>query len=623
MTEKLFSSFFPKSPNFLLRYPVFIFSSVLFGFGLFELYLGQQETANLVFQLVLIFGGIPLAYGTIKELLKKNYGADIIAVLAIITSLLLKEYLAGAIIIIMLSGGRALEDFALQSASDALKKLAEAAPSIAHLVKGKEISDIKVESVRVADTLLVKPGELIPVDAVIIKGETSINESALTGEPVPTHKTYNSAVLSGSVNLDNPIQIRAIRKASESKYEQIVKLVRDAQATKAPLHRLADRYGAIFTPVTLFVAAATYIFTQDSINVLAVLVVATPCPLILATPIAIMGGINRSAKKGIIVRNGGAIERVGQAEAVVFDKTGTLTFGLPKIVEIKQFDMTSTKEILRYAGSVERLSAHILAKSTVNIAHEQSIDLVFPENFKETFGKGVAGEVDGKQIAVGSQGFIKDHGGEIFPELEGFKKEQNELGRIVSFVAIDKKVNSALVFGDEIRPDIKKTISELRNLGIKQIAMLTGDSKKVADQVAAQTGIDLVKAQTLPDEKVEFINKLKETYSHVVMVGDGFNDAPALVSATVGIALGASGSSISSESADIVLVENNIEKVNQVIGIGRKVLSIARGGILFGMGASFVAMLFAAFGFISPVKGAILQEAIDIVVILNALRASR
>ncbi len=617
------SRFFPGSPEWIKKYPVFSFSFVLLIIGLFELASGQKQVANLFFQLVLILGGIPLAYDTLKELLKKNFGADVIAILAIVTSLLLGQYLAGAIVVIMLSGGRALEDYALRSASDALKKLAAAAPRVAHLVKGESVTDVSVEQVRVGDILLVKPGELIPVDAVIVEGETSINEAALTGEPVPTQKMSNAALLSGSVNLDNPIKIQTIRKASDSKYEQIVRLVREAQESKAPLVRLADRYGAIFTPVTLLVAGFTYLLTQDTTNVLAVLVVATPCPLILATPIAIMGGINKAAKKGIIVKNGIAIEKIGAAKAVVFDKTGTLTFGMPAVEEVKTFEKIDSAEILRLSASVERLSAHILSKSIVSAANEKKIKLSFPKDFKETFGKGVAGFVEKNAVSVGSMKHLKNMGLKFTPEQIKFKEEQSSKGKMVSFVGVDQKIVGSLVFADQIRPEIKETIAELKTLGIEQVAMLTGDSPTVAEQVAAQTGIDLVKAQSLPDEKVAFILELKKKFQDVVMVGDGFNDAPALASATVGIALGEGGSSISSESADIVFVENNLAKLNHLLRIGKKVLSIAKGGIWFGMGASFIAMGFAAFGFISPVKGAILQEVIDVIVILNALRVSR
>lgn len=615
--------FFPNAPSLLKRYPIFSFSFFLFFIGLFEIFLNNFETARFIFLIIILVGGLPLSYETIKDLIKKNWGADIIAVLAIITSLLLGEYLAGAIIIIMLSGGRTLEDFALKNASDALKKLAENAPSIAHLVKDKNITEINVPSVREGDILLVKPGELIPVDGVIIDGETSINEAALTGEPVPTHKVYNSAVLSGSVNLDNAVKIRTIRKASESKYEQIVALVRQAQTTKAPIHRLADKYGAIFTPVTLVVAVLTYLLTGNVTHVLAVLVVATPCPLILATPIAIMGGINKAAKRGIVVKNGGSLEKVGQTKAVVFDKTGTLTFGVPKILEVKKLSSLSEKELLFYAASVERLSAHILSKSVVKASHDQKIDLVFPENFKESFGKGVKGDVGKKQVVVSNVSFLESFGISFKKEWMDFKIGENELGRMVSFISVDKKVVGALVFGDEIRPEIKQIIEDLKTTGVEKVSMLTGDNEKVAHQVAILTGIDEVKAQSLPDEKVSFVNDLKKKYESVVMVGDGFNDAPALASATVGIALGAGGSSVSSESADIVLLVDDLGKVREVIEVGKKVLGVARGGILFGMGASFVAMLFAAAGYIPPVQGAVLQEVIDVVVIINALRTSR
>lgn len=604
-------------------YPIFTLATVLLLAGLFSWLFQFHSLANFFFLTTIVFGGFPLVLHTLRSLLSRNYSADVIAALAILTSLILKEYFAGAIIVIMLSGGEALESFALRSASKALEELAKLAPSVAHLVADETIEDVEVERVKKNDIVLVKPGELVPVDGVVIEGESSFNEAALTGESVPVSKVSSSTILSGTVNLDSPVKIKALRRAKESKYEQIVTLVRTAQKTKAPIHRLADRYAAFFTPLTLGIVALTFLLTQDWTNVLAVLVVATPCPLILATPIAIMGGINKAARNGIIVKNGGALEQVGEAKAIVFDKTGTLTFGTPKVLEIKKLSQLSEKEILFLAASAERLSAHILAKALVSFSTDKHLKLDFPDNFEEKFGSGVMGEIKGKKVVVGSSHFLEEKE-QIFPsKLQHLKEQENSKGHMTSFVSVDGSIVGAIIFGDEIRPEIRGFIDSLKKHSFAKVSMLTGDSQTVAEQVAAQTGIDEVISQSLPEDKVNYIKKLQKLYQKVVMVGDGFNDAPALASATVGIALGSGGSSVSSESADIVLIVNDLTKVRTIVALGRQVLRVAKSGILFGMGASFIAMLFAAAGYISPPLGAVLQEGIDVVVIFNALRTSR
>ncbi len=589
---------------------------------------GHSDIAHWPLILVIVVGGLPVLWNLIRQIIQREFGVDLIAVLAIVGSLLLQEYLAGAVIVLMLSGGEALEAFALHRARSSLSSLAERAPRVAHIRDGTLVRDVAATDVEIGVEVVVKPGEVVPVDGVVVNGASSVSEADLTGEPLPVRKEMGALVLSGSINLDGVLDVRAMRRSAESQYAQILRLMREAEEQKAPIHRLADRFSVVFTLATLGMAALAWLLTRNSTAALAVLVVATPCPLILATPIAIMSGINRAARHGLIVKSGAAIEQLGQADVAVFDKTGTLTLGTP---QLKRIVLTGDNpfaedDLLRFVASVEQLSSHILAKAVVDAAHAKHLPILSAEDVTEIFGKGTQGTLllddsHAIHVAVGNRTFMHQIGVAISQDLLDERQRRVTTGEIVSFIAINGQVCGLLVLADLPRPELGRLTVDLKDAGIAETVLLTGDAEAVAQQIGGLAGVDRVVSKCLPEDKVRTIRNLLSERKHVLMVGDGVNDAPALATASVGIAVGTQGLTAASAAADAVLLAPDILRVATVVRLGRWVMRVARQGILAGMGMSGVAMVFAALGFIDPAIGAILQEGIDVVVILNALRA--
>ncbi|HYA99635.1 MAG TPA: heavy metal translocating P-type ATPase [Ktedonobacteraceae bacterium] len=656
------------------RYPIPLGALVLLLASLVFWLTGNTKLANWTLLVIVIMGGIPLLWDTVKHIIHKEFSVDFIAILAISGSLLLQEYLAGAFIVLMLSGGEALEAFALRRARTSLSALAERAPRTAHIWQDDQLVAIPAESVEVDMLIVVKPGELIPVDGIVSSGASNVSEADLTGEPLPVRKTAPMPVLSGSVNLDGVLEVRATRRSAESKYAQIVRLVEEAQTQKAPIHRLADRYAVWFTIVAIAFAGLSWAISGDSVYALAVLVVATPCPLILATPIAIMSGIDLAAKNGIIAKSGAAIEQLGEVDVAVFDKTGTLTLGIPKVTAIilpedqnlvgtraglgKEWALalsevipeSSTRSashalpsydqntLLRLAASVEQLSTHILARAVVDAAIESNITLSPVTDFEEIFGKGVQGaislvpddpQLDGYgsyhvvNVAVGNHTFMQHLNITVPQSLLSERKHRVDEGQICSFIAVDHRIAGLIVLEDVPRPELTRLSTDLKSAGMKETVLLTGDSDVVARQIGELAQVDRTISRCLPDDKLRIIRELETQGHRVLMVGDGINDAPALATATVGMALGSQGLTAAATAADTVLLSTDILRVVKAVRIGRWSLRVALQGIWVGMGLSGIAMLFAALGFISPAAGAILQEGIDVIVILNALRVSR
>lgn len=581
--------------------------------ALLRFVMNRPDLADAVWLIILVVGGAPTVWETIQKMRKGNFASDVIAMLAIITAVIMREYFAGVIIVIMQTGGEALEAYSLQRASSSLEQLLARAPRIAHRKVADQINEIDVGQVRINDTLLVRPGDLIPVDGMLQSPQGEIDESALTGEPLTRTKKTNDVLLSGSINKGDAFEMTATKVAAESKYAQIVQLVRKAQEEKPPLQRLADRYAVWFTPVTLIMCAIGWIITGTPTAILAVLVVATPCPLILAVPVAVIGGINRAAALGIVVKSGTAIEQIGQTVAMVFDKTGTLTYGTPTVDEIIPFGDMPQAEVLRIAGSVEQLSSHTLGQALMAAAQQQHT-LSLPTNFHETPGFGVEGDLEGKHITLGSPRFLKDKTGKAIPE-------SSKAPELATYVAVDGTAVGLVSFRDQLRPGVPELMARLRTLGVQRLVMLTGDNKEHADVVGRQAGLDQVQANLLPEDKLRIVQELKAQYGTVAMVGDGINDAPALATATVGLAMGAHGTGISAEAADIVLLVDDITRVANAIEAGQRMSRIAKQSIYVGLGLSFLFMVFAALGLIPPAVGALLQEVIDFAVIINALRA--
>lgn len=590
----------------LVRRPIVVIAAI----GLIA---GLTLRSDTVFLVTLVAGGVPLVAQTLRGMLRGRFAADIVAMLAIVTALVLGQYFAGVVIVLMQSGGEALEAYAMHRASSSLESLLARAPKIAHRLRGVNMEDVPVEVIAVGDALLVRPGDLVPVDAEVTDGTSSVDQSALTGEPLPLRAVAGTHLMSGSVNLDGALRVRALRPSAQSQYQQIVQLVERARLEKPPIQRLADRFAVWFTPVTLLMCGVAYLVTGTATSVLAVLVVATPCPLILATPVAVIAGISRAADLGVIVKHGRAIEQLGRAHAVVFDKTGTLTLGQPTVAHVEGLNGIPAAEVLRLAGAVEQLSSHHLAHAVVDASRERLEEDGLPpvSEFRETPGRGVSGLVEGRQVHVGSLSHLRDAGITIPPSASKGTS---------AHVAVDGRIVGVIQFADRLRHQVPALMQHLAILGVRDTVMLTGDREAPAEAIAAQAGIRTVRANLLPADKVAAVKDLARRHGNVLMVGDGINDAPALAAATVGVAMGAHGTAVSAEAADVVLLVDDIARLGDAMTISRRMRRIALQSIGFGLGVSFALMVVASLGYITPAAGAVMQEALDAAVILNALR---
>ncbi len=581
---------------------------------------GSNLAADILWATITAAVGIRLVVSITMDLINRQAGVDIIAVLAVVGALLFGEYLAGAVIALMLTTGTALEAYAEGRATRELSALLTRAPRVVHRYEDHTLVTRPIDEVAAGDLLLVKPGEVVPVDGLVVGDVATLDEAALTGESRLVTREDGDQVSSGVVNAGSPFDLHAIATAESSTYAGIVRLVKQAQEEKSPSVRLADRYAALFVPLTLAVAGLAWVFSGDPVRALAVLVVATPCPLLLAVPIAIVAGISRAARRGIIVKGGGALETLARANVLLFDKTGTLTEGRPKLAEIEAGEELGETEVLRLAASLDQVSPHVLAAAIVHAARERKIPLAFPEGVSEKAGAGIEGTVEGRRVTVGVAEFATSEAN-LPPWARDLRRRAAIEGTTVVFVAVDGRAVGALVLDDPIRPETPRAIRSLRRAGIARIVMVTGDHHAVAEMVGAAIGVDGVLAERTPGDKVEAVRAERaDATSPVVMVGDGINDAPALALADVGVAMGARGATASSEAADVVIV---VDRLAEAIRLAHRARSIAVQSVFAGMGMSLVAMGFAAFGFLPPVAGAILQEVIDVTVILNALRALR
>jgi heavy metal translocating P-type ATPase len=489
---------------------------------------------------------------------------------------------------------------------------------LVHRYEDGELRTRPIDQVVLGDLLFVKTGEVVPVDGVL-EGDAVLDESALTGESRPVERPRGDLVRSGALNAGAGFDLHATSTAADSTYAGIVRLVEEAERQKAPAVRLADRYALIFVPVTLVIAGIAWAISGDPIRLLSVLVVATPCPLILAVPIAVVAGISRAAKRGIIVKGGGALETLARGKTLLFDKTGTLTSGIPQLADVETFGSVGTDELLRLAASLDQVSPHVLATAIVRAARERELDLSFPEDVAERYGAGIAGVVDGRKVALGKGGFVTG-GGPLPRRGREVRRRTMMDGSSSVFVGVDGEVAGALVIDDPIRPDTPRVIRALRRSGIQRVVMVTGDHPDVAESVGAALGVDRILSERAPEEKVEAVTAERE-HGIVIMVGDGLNDAPALAAADVGVAMGARGATASSEAADVVLVVDRLDRLVEAIAIARRSRGIAVQSVVVGMGLAFGFMGLAAIGLFGPIAGALIQEGIDVMSILNSLRA--
>ncbi|KQU70153.1 haloacid dehalogenase [Aminobacter sp. DSM 101952] len=559
-----------------------------------------------------------LAVSIFRDVFAGRLGVDAIALLSMTAALLFDEALAAVVVAIMYTGGNVLEDYARGRAERDLKALTDRSPRIAHRRSGERFESIPVEQVSVDDELMVRAGEVLPVDGVLLD-DARIDESAITGEPFPMVCKRGDALRSGTVNAGEMFHMRASALAGQSTYAGIVRMVEAAQTARAPFIRMADRFALILLPLTLMVAALAWYASSDPIRALAVLVVATPCPLILAAPIAFIAGVSRAARHGILMKGSTALEALAKARTAVFDKTGTLTYGGAQLVEMEVAPGRDSDELFGLLASLEQASHHVLADAIVALAKNKGLNLFRPERVVEYRGSGLKGIVCGVSVSAGSQSLILA-GRDLPAWAERIVARYKGQPALAVYVAVDERLVAILVLGDGLRADAVDALSRLRRAGITRSLMLTGDDAETANRIGGTLGFDRIVADASPADKVGLI-KAEALAAPTMMVGDGINDAPALATATVGIAMGARGATASSEAADVIVLTDHLGPVADAVAIAHRTTTIAKQSIVVGLALSGAAMIAAAFGLITPVAGALLQEGIDVAVILNALRA--
>ncbi len=587
----------------------------LFGGGIAWLS-GDRAVADVFWAAGTVVAVVPAVVWVVATLRKGRAGVDLIAVLALGGTLAIGEYLAGSLVALMLATGRTLDAAAERRASHDLRSLLEHAPRSARRRSGRQVSAVPLDEIVVGDLLVVGAGEVVPVDGRISAGVAVLDESVLTGESAQAERGLEDAVRSGAVNAGGAFEIRATATAADSTYAEIVRLAQNAGAERAPTVRLAERYAAWFLPVSAGLAGLAWLLSGSAVRAVAVLVVATPCPLLLAAPVAIVSGLSRAARKGVIVRDGGALESLGRARTLVIDKTGTLTAGLPRVTEVAAAPGRSSAEVLRLAASLDQVSAHVLAEAITREARTRNLALSMPTDTTEEAGSGAFGTVDGRRLSVGKRGSVAA----ALPAWARAVDNRALLdGAAVAWLTSDGSLAGAVLLQDPLRHDAPRTIRRLRAAGLTRLMMLTGDRPEAAREVGAVLGLDEVRAGQLPADKVAAVRQ-ESARAVTVMVGDGVNDAPALAAADVGVAMGARGSTATSEAADIVLTTNRVDRLADAMEIAVRARRIAVQSAGGGMAMSLVAMIAALLGWLPPAAGALLQEGIDIAVILNALR---
>ena len=556
---------------------------------------------------------------TLQTLLRRSLGVDVIALMAMGAALGLGEYLAAILVAMMMAGGGALEVWAAARAGRELSLLLARVPHVAHVAGPDGIHEVPVDEVAIGDRVLVRTGEVLPVDATLLDTVALLDESALTGEPMPVTHAGGDELRSGIANAGVPFHVRAIRPASQSTYAGVVRLVQQAETRRAPFQRMADRYAGYLLPLTLGLAAMAWIASGDPVRALAVLVVATPCPLILAAPVALVSGVSRAARRGVIVKGAEVVERLSSIRTVLFDKTGTLTHGRPAVVAVEAVAPDTGREVLRLAASLDQFSVHGLAEAIVHHAEAIGVALVSPTGAHETPGRGIRGIVEGRHVVVGQVEWCAAQLDD--PAGPRRVRADRQPGQAHVAVGIDGRLVGYIVLADRTRDDSAEVVGRLRATGVAHVWLVTGDGEDVAAAVARSSGVDRVFFDQSPEQKLQVVHEARRVGGPVMMVGDGINDAPALAAADVGIALGAAGATVASQTADAVVMVDRLERVAEVVEIAQHTMGIARQSVIAGMLMSLAAMGVAAYGALAPASGAVLQEGIDLAVILNALRA--
>jgi heavy metal translocating P-type ATPase len=579
--------------------------------------LGWEASASLIWGLATIPVLGILLVEIITSLGRGDVGLDIVAALSMFAALVFAEYLAAVVVALMYGGGQYLESFAAGRAGREMTSLLARVPRTAIRNRNGSLEEVELDLIAPGDRLVVRKGDVVPVDGAVMEGVAVLDQSALTGEAMPVRRKIGESVMSGSTNSGEAFQLAATRRAAESTYAGIVRLVAAAQRSRAPMSRLADRYAMVFLVATVVLAAGAWMWSGDPIRAVAVLVIATPCPLILAVPVAIVSGLSLAARQGILIKGGQPLETLARVRSLVIDKTGTLTHGRARVVSVDNTQTLQSDELLRFAASADQASKHAVAQAIVQEAHSKGFELAIPTEVIETAGEGVEAIVEGRRVVVGGLRFVEAKIAQTgSSQLHGRRPP----GAVAVAVAIDGSLAGVIVLADELRSGTEALLRSLRELGIERIVLATGDRRDVAQLVTQGLSIDEVRAELTPDQKVLVVLSERK-HGPVMMIGDGINDAPALAAADVGVAMGANGAAASAQAADVVLLVDRLDRILPGLKIAQRSRAIALQSVYAGIGLSIAGMIAAALGLIIPVQGALLQELIDVAVILNALRA--
>lgn len=615
--------FLARAFGLVRRYPLVALTGLVLLLTALLLLSGLEQSARLLASGYAAGAAAVRAWSMVRSLREGRWGIDVLALMATASTVAVGEYLAALVVILMLSGGEALEAFAQGRAARELRSLLDRAPRLAHReAAGGAPEDMAVGEVVAGDVLVVRPSELVPVDGELLSDAASLDESSLTGESLPAERVRGDRVLSGSVNGEAAIRIRASATAADSQYSRIVALVEEASSSRAPVVRLADRYAVPFTALAVAMAATGWWLSGDPLRFAQVLVVATPCPLLIAAPVAFLAGTSRAAHMGIIIKNTGTLEQLAKARTAVFDKTGTLTSGRPVLDTIRPVEgmeaggvaAPSALRILQLAASAEQYSSHVLAGSVIEAAAARNLELLPVTEATEHATQGVEAVCGGESVVVGKAGLVRQ-------TSSGFREAELDTGQLAVHVAVNGAYAGALIMKDPLRPEARRTLDRLKNLGVRNTMLLTGDAAGTAAHIAQEAGILRLQADCLPEDKVRAVAAVQDR--PVMMVGDGVNDAPVLAAADVGIAMGAKGATAASESADVVIMLDDLSKVAVAVEVGKRTVSVALASIWAGIGLSIGLMAVAMTGYIPAITGALLQEAVDLATILNGLRALR
>lgn len=561
-----------------------------------------------------------MLYSALREIFHRNLSIDLLASIAVISALAIHQFLPAAIVVVMLLGGQAIEEYAAGRSSRAIDALVRLTPETAVVLNEGQNEPVKVQDLRPGHVVVIRPGDRIPVDGEIVSGHAAIDESSITGESMPVEKVFGSRVLTGTICENGSVLVKATAVGEDTKFAHIIRLVRQAQTSKARIQRVADRYAKWFTPVIVGLAIVTYLFTWQPIRAVTILLTASPCPLLLATPVAVVSAIGRGARTGILIRSGDSLETAGSVDTVIFDKTGTLTSGKLRVIDVRSFNGYSPADVMRNAAIAEQFSTHPIAKAIIQYSQREGAEIPNPDDFSEDAGGGVMAEFEGNRILVGNSRFLEREMVHIPTKVKEVIEDEGNSAATTLLVARNQEICGAMGLEDSTKPNAVNAIRALNGMGIN-IAVLTGDTKKAGDKIKKELNLTEVFSEVLPEDKANYVSKLKRAGKRVAMVGDGINDAPALATADVGIAMGAAGSDVAVETADFTIMTDDLEKVPSAIRLSRRMLRIAKQSILIGLLANVIGVILSIFGLISPIEGASIHEVSDLLVIFNSARA--